>query len=182
MDDASKQKLSTAYELLKRWTDIAEADSLEEWGPATIYKTSVVIWLMLFQRFNPHSSLSDAVLHFTETAPAELRTNQRLREGMLSDKTGSYSDARHRLTLKVAHWFEDRVSASIIDSTTPSFNEKQMFLVDGTTFTLAPTPAFQAAYPPAYKKRLPNRPDVVIRGKPTPVAPNPRTFKNEKSL
>lgn len=149
MGDASKQKLCTAYELLKRWTDLAEADSLEEWGPATIYKTSVVIWLMLFQRLNPRSSLTDAVLHFIETAPPELRTNKRLREGTLSDRTGSYSDARHRLTLKVAHWFEDRVSASIIDSTTPSFNERRIFLVDGTTFTLAPTPALQAAYPPA---------------------------------
>ncbi len=149
MDKASQPKVSAAYEMLKRWTDIAQTDSFEALGAAAVYKTSVVIWLMLFQRLNPQSSLSDAVLHFTQTAPAELKTNKRLREGRLSIKTGSYSDARHRLTLEVAHWFEDRVSASIIDSTAPTFKDRRVFLVDGTTFSLAPTPELQAAYPPA---------------------------------
>ncbi len=127
MDKASQPKVSAAYEMLKRWTDIAQTDSFEALGAAAVYKTSVVIWLMLFQRLNPQSSLSDAVLHFTQTAPAELKTNKRLREGRLSIKTGSYSDARHRLTLEVAHWFEDRVSASIIDSTAPRFKDRRVF-------------------------------------------------------
>ena len=149
MDADSQPMTSAAYEMLKRWTDIAETDSLEAWGPATVYKTSVVIWLMLFQRLNPQSSLNDAVLHFIETAPPELRTNKRFRDGTISVNSGSYSDARQRLTLKVTHWFEDCVSASIINSTTPSFRGQRVFLVDGTTFKLAPTPELQAAYPPA---------------------------------
>ena len=32
-----------AYELLKQWTDIGEADSYEALGPAAVYKTSVVL-------------------------------------------------------------------------------------------------------------------------------------------
>jgi hypothetical protein len=148
-EDTQKQNLSAAYELLKQWTDIGEADSFEELGPAAVYKTSVVLWLMLFQRLNPHASLRDAVLHFVETAPDELKTNKRLREGSLSTKNSSFSDARHRLTLKAARWFEDRVSSSIIGSTPPSFNDQRVFLIDGTTFTLAPVTSLQQEYPPA---------------------------------
>jgi Transposase DDE domain len=147
--DSPKQNLSAAYELLLQWTDIAEADSFEELSASAIYKTSVVLWLMIFQRLNPRSSLRDAVLHFVETAPDELKTNKRLREGSLSTNSSSYSDARHRLSLKAALWFEERVSSSIINSTTPSFNDQRVFLIDGTTFTLAPVAELQKEYPPA---------------------------------
>ena len=69
--ESTKQNLSAAYELLKQWTDIGEADSFETLGPAAVYKTSVVLWLMLFQRLNPGASLPDAVLHVQrcETSP-----------------------------------------------------------------------------------------------------------------
>lgn len=147
--EPTKQNLSAAYELLKQWTDISEADTFEELGPATVYKTSVVLWMMLFQRLNPGASLRDAVLHFVETAPDELKTNKRLREGSLSTKNGSYSDARHRLTLETALWFEERVSSSIINSTGPSFNGQRVFLIDGTTFSLSPVAKLQKEYPPA---------------------------------
>lgn len=53
--DAPKKNLGASYELLKQWTDIAEADMFEELGPAAIYKTSAVLWLMLFPRLNPLS-------------------------------------------------------------------------------------------------------------------------------
>jgi Transposase DDE domain len=147
--ESTTHDLSAAYELLKQWTDIGEADSYEALGPAAVYKTSVVLWLMLFQRLNPKASLRDAVLHFVETAPDELKTNKRLREGSLSTKSGSYSDAKHRLSLEAARWFEQRVSSSIVDSTVPSFNDQRVFLIDGTTFTLAPVASLQEAYPPA---------------------------------
>jgi Transposase DDE domain len=147
--ETDTQNLSAAYELLKLWTDIGEADSYEALGPAAVYKTSVVLWLMLYQRLNPDTTLNDAVLHFIETAPDELKTNKRLREGSLSTKSGSYSDAKHRLSLETARWFQQRVSSSIIDSTTPTFNNQRVFLIDGTTFTLAPVDSLQQAYPPA---------------------------------
>ena len=38
-NDSTTRDLSAAYELLKQWTDIGEADSFEELGPATVYKT-----------------------------------------------------------------------------------------------------------------------------------------------
>ena len=51
-----------AQHLRERWTDIGAADTFEELGAAAIYKTSVVLWRMLFQRLNPKASLKDAVL------------------------------------------------------------------------------------------------------------------------
>ena len=108
-----------------------------------------MLWLLIFQRLNPNASLRDAVLHFVETAPDDLKTNKRWREGSISTKTGSYSVARNRLTVDAARWFEQRVSSSIIESTNPTFSEQRVFLIDGTTFTLAPTDELQLAYPPA---------------------------------
>jgi hypothetical protein len=75
-----------------------------------------------------------------ETAPEELKTNKRLRDGSLSTGTGSYSDAKHRLTLKTARWFEHRVASSIIDSTPPSWGDQRVFLIDGTTLCMALMP------------------------------------------
>ena len=60
--DSLNQKLSAAYELLKQWTDIGEADSFEELGATAVYKSSLILWTMLFQRLNPKASLKDAVL------------------------------------------------------------------------------------------------------------------------
>ena len=60
--DSPNEKLSAAYEFLKQWTDIGEADSFEELGSAAVYKTSVVLWMMFFQRLNLKASLEDAVL------------------------------------------------------------------------------------------------------------------------
>jgi len=148
-DKTATEKLCAAYELLKEWTDISHADTLEELAPAAIYKTSVVLWLMLFQRLNPEASLRDAVLHFVKTAPDELKTNKRLREGRLSTGSSSYSDARHRINLETVRWFEQQVSSSIVNSTAPSFNGQRVFLIDATTFTLAPVAALRKHYPPA---------------------------------
>jgi hypothetical protein len=147
--ESPTQNLSAAYELLKQWTDIGHADVLDELGPAAIYKSSVVLWMMLFQRLNPEASLRDAVLHFIETAPEELKTNKRLREGRLATGSSSYSDARHRINLETVKWFEQQVSSSIINSTAPSFNNQRVFLIDGTTFSLAPVAELQKCYPPA---------------------------------
>jgi hypothetical protein len=104
---------------------------------------------MRFQRLNPAASLREAVLHFVETAPPERITNQRPREGRLSTGSARFSDARHRLTLSTARWFEEQVAISIIASTPPSFGTRRVFLMDGTTMTLPPTPDLQRHAPPA---------------------------------
>ena len=135
--------------MLKQWMDIEESDKLQPLGNATVYKTSVVLWLMLFQRLNPDSSLKEAVEHFFTNAPKGKDANKRLREGTLSTKSSSFSDARKRLSIEVVEWFQNRLSNSIIESTQPSFNNQRVFLIDGTTLPGFPSAALQRAFPPA---------------------------------
>lgn len=166
--DASTHTLSAAYELLKQWTDISATDDLEALGPAAVYKTSVVLWLMLFQRLNPRASLRDAVLHFVATAPPELKTHKRLREGRLSTGTAGFSDARHRLTLATARWFEEQVAASIMQSTPPAFGSQRVFLIglrqtlghdDHSRANAGAATAVSPGVEPAWGKRLARGPD-----------------------
>ena len=140
---------NAAFELLQQSMDIEQSDEIQPLGNAAVYKTSVVLWLMLFQRLNPNSSLKGAVEHFIANAPKGKKANKRVCEGSLSTGSSSYSDARKRLSLDVVHWLQNRVSSSIIESTQPSFNNQRVFLIDGTTLPAFPSPALQDAFPPA---------------------------------
>ena len=83
------------------------------------------------------------------SAPDFCPNNKRIRNKTLSIGTGSYSDARQRLPLEVAEWFANEVSRSIISTTGPTWGERRVFFVDGTTITLAPEKELQKAFPPA---------------------------------
>jgi hypothetical protein len=148
-DSSDPSPLNAALELLKQWMDIDEADDIQPLGNATVYKTSIVLWLMLFQRLNPETSLKQAVEHFFTNAPKGKDANKRLREGTLSSRSSSYSDARKRLSSNVVEWFQNRLSKSIMESTPPAFKNQRVFLIDGTTLSGAPSAALQKAFPPA---------------------------------
>ena len=149
-DDAKDpNQFNAAFELLQQWLNIEESDEIQPLGNATVYKTSVVIWLMLFQRLNPDASLKDSVEYFFANAPKGTQANRRLREGTLSTSNSSYCGARKRLSINVVDWFQNRLSNSIIDTTQPSFNGQRVFVIDGTTLPGFPSPALQAAFPPA---------------------------------
>ena len=162
-DQASDISLfNSAFELLKEWMDIEEADDFQPLGNAAVYKTSVVLWLMLFQRLNPNTSLKEAVEHFFTNAPRGKNANKRLRDGTLSQRSSSYSDSRKRLTLEVVDWFQNRLSNSIIESTPPTFNDQRVFLIDGTTLPGAPSPALRKAFPPASNQHGPGVWPVIL--------------------
>ena len=48
-----------------------------------------------------------------------------------------------------ARWFAERVRDSLIEATVPSFDQRRVYMVDGTTITLAPEPALRREFPPA---------------------------------
>lgn len=155
-DDSKDPSLfNAAFELLQQWLDVEESDEIQPLGNATVYKTSVVLWLMLFQRLNPDASLKDSVEYFFANAPKGTQANRRLRNRTLSTGSSSYSDARKRLSIDVVQWFQNRLSNSIIETTQPSFNGKRVFLIDGTTLPGFPSPALQAAFPPCSSKHGP---------------------------
>lgn len=138
-----------AFELLNTLVDMRLADKLEPRGPGAIYTTSIVLWLLVYQRLYKNATLQAAVKQLLDSAPDLCPDNKRIREKTLSPSTGTYSDARQRLTMEVAEWFADAVSDSIIAASPPSLGDRRAFVFDGTTVTLAPEKALRAAFPPA---------------------------------
>lgn len=157
MDAAEHLRLSVeqdvdfdiAFEQLRTLVDLQKADEIAPLGSAAIYTSSVVLWLLVYQRLNKNASLQTAVKRLIQSAPDLCRDNKRIREQTLSAGTGTYSDARQRLPLSVAQWFAREVSDSIIESAPPSFGKQRVFVVDGTTIALPPEKELRALYPPA---------------------------------
>lgn len=146
---AQSAEFDQAFELLTNLVDLRLADELAPLGPAGIYTTSVVLWLLVYQRLNQNATLQTAVLQLLDSAPDLCRDNKRIREKTLSAGTGTYSDARKRLTLEVAQWFSDAVGNSIVATAPPSLGKRRAFVIDGTTITLAPERELRIAFPPA---------------------------------
>lgn len=147
--------IDQAFSLLEQWNFFEKADEIQPLGNAAVYKTSVVLFLMLYQRLSPKHSLQDAVEYFFKNVPVTEESNRRLRERSLSTKTGSYSAARKRLTVDLVNWLQSCVSQSILESTVPSFKSQRVFLIDGTTLSASPTPALQKAFPPSSNQHGP---------------------------
>jgi len=138
-----------SFELLLKLVDLQQADRLAPLGPAAVYTTSVVLWMLVYQRMNAGVTLEKAVLHLLNSAPELCPDNKRVRLKTLSSSTAAYSGARKRLPLEITEWFAREVSQSIIAATPPSLGDRRVFTVDGTTVTLLPVPALRAAFPPA---------------------------------
>ena len=109
----------------------------------------MVLWLLVYQRLRRSATLQTAVKHLVDSASELCVDNKRLRQQTLSSGAGTYSDGRQRLTPEVTEWFANEVRRSIIATSTPTLGGRRVFVVDGTTMTLAPEKALQAAFPPA---------------------------------
>ena len=59
------------------------------------------------------------------------------------------TDHRGKVVEGAAQWLAERVRDSLIEDAAPSFDGRRVYLVDGTTITLAPVPALRRAFPPA---------------------------------
>jgi len=124
-----------------------EIDADQPLGPAAVYTAMTTIWLLVYQRLHAGCSLAKAVAEFVASEP-EGRP-RRVRAGKLSTNTAAYSRARTRLKLEVTERVAQRVFDSMAAATPPTLNDRRVFMLDGTTITLAPTPALRAAFPPA---------------------------------
>lgn len=149
IDAQRDAQFDKAFEFLSRIVDLRVADQLHPVGDNAVYTTSVVLWMLVYQRMNPDASLEAAVKELIRTKPDLLPDNKRVREGSLSSNTGTYSQARSRLPREAAEWFANQVSQSLINATKPSLEGRRVFLIDGTTITLSPEPKLRKAFPPA---------------------------------
>lgn len=148
-DPAREHELAAAFDLLEGLIDWQRADEIMPLGPATVYTASITLWLLVYQGMHPRASLSESVLHLINHQPKHLPNNKRLRDGTLSEGTGSYSQARQRLTMEVTEWFAGEVSRLLIDAAPVTFGNQRVYFFDGSTITLAPEPALRKAFPPA---------------------------------
>lgn len=117
-------------------------------GPGTVYTPWVVVFLLVYQRLHANASLSDAVAELLRSTHL-LPPNRRVDEGTLSANTGAYSSARTRLRVDVTEAVADAVFGTLVAAVTPSFGDRRVLLVDGTTVTPTPSPELLAAFPPA---------------------------------
>ena len=125
-----------------------ELNELEPTGPAAVYTTLTTVWMMILQRLGGGLSMQavvkDAISHAEEIFP----DCKRVREKSLSARNTAFSDARGRLKKStVAHLLET-VASSLIDAWAVA-DERQTFIIDGTTLTTAPTDDLKDAFPPA---------------------------------
>lgn len=142
-------EFTSAFETLKDFVDLSQVDLMQPMAPSTVYTALVTLWMLVYQRMHGGVTLECAVKNFF-TENADYRpVNKRLREETLSKSTGAYAAARKRLKLEVTQWFFDQVANSIIATTQPTLGNQRMFIIDGTTISLAPTPALKRQFPPA---------------------------------
>lgn len=142
-------RFDAAFERLAEAVDLSRADDFSPSSPQTVYTASVVLWLLIVQRLDQDLSLRDAVSHLIETQPDLLPDNKRVADGTLSTSTGAYSNGRSRLTMEVVMWLAESVSASLIEASPASFAGQRVFLLDGTTLSLAPEEDLKEEFPPA---------------------------------
>jgi hypothetical protein len=114
-----------------------------------VYTHCVTLWLLILQRLGKGKSLSEVVSQVVTHDRDLLPDNKRVRENTLSENTGAYAQARKRLPLETILEFSHRVCDYLGRISEPVINGRRVFILDGTTITLAPTEFLKEAYPPA---------------------------------
>ena len=93
-------------------------------------------------------SQAAAVKEMINNLPGFVPENKRVRESLLSSGDSSFNRARKRLKQETVVELFDRISMSIARQAKMP-GQRYRVLIDGTTFTLPPTPELKAAFPPA---------------------------------
>jgi hypothetical protein len=145
----SESELASAIEMIREIIPDDELERLAPTGPATVYTTTITIWMLILQRLGKGRSLTNVVKDVLSRNRQLLPDNRRVREKTLSETSGAYSDARKRLPLEVVEHFATHVCESFIQQTPSWFGDQRAFIIDGTTITLSPTSQLREAYPPA---------------------------------
>lgn len=126
-------------------------------APQTAYTPWVATWLLVYQRLHGNASLSDAVAHFLFQFPAHARPDcKRCRDQTLSANTGAYSSARSNLPDRVAEVAARCVFDTLVGAYPPSWRDRRVFILDGTTLSLVATDELTATFTPASNQHGPS--------------------------
>ena len=87
VDPDRDAQFDRAFERLTGLVDLKQADELHPVRGNDVYTSSVVLWMLVYQRMNPDTSLEAAVKKLIASRPDFLRDNKRISEGTLSTNT-----------------------------------------------------------------------------------------------
>ena len=152
MDDRNEQ-FAAASELLRQLIQSPEVsnqfDPELRTNSRMIYTKGVTLWMLILQRLGNGLSLEDTVSHLITHDRDLLPENKRVREGTLSENSSGYYKAKRNLSLESIHEFSSAVCDYLGRTGEPIFGSQRVFIIDGTTITLEPTPQLKRAFPPA---------------------------------
>jgi hypothetical protein len=147
------QDLSSASTVLRQLINIpATKDLLDpelRINSQKVYTNGVTIWMLILQRLCKGATLVETVSHVLEHDRDLLPENKRVRDHTLSESSSGFSAARNRLTVEDVHAFSHAVCDYLGKTAQPIIDSRRVFMIDGTTITLAPTPELGKAFPPA---------------------------------
>jgi hypothetical protein len=128
-------------------------------GGGGVFTPLLTLWLAMNQRL-PGQTTYDAVWQTLTLAQARLFSphSQRLRDGPLSPAPSGYSYARQHLPLSVVEAACQVVFADLL-ARTPAGHQPvgspagtPLYLLDGSTLSVAASPALTRAYPPSHNQ------------------------------
>ena len=114
-----------------------------------VYTQSATIWLLILQRLGGGLSLNAAVLQLIKHHSDILPRNRRVEEGTLSGNSSAYNNSRQALPMEVVEAFSHSVCDHLASRSETVWDGRRVFIIDGTTVTLPPTPELKKAFPPA---------------------------------
>jgi Transposase DDE domain len=148
-EDASVVDLDQAVRIFQKLVPVQMLNDLQSPDARTVFTPWIVSWLMIYQRLSGYVTLAAALVELAFLDDDLLPDNKRSRERNFSANTGGYSRSRDRLDPKVADVAADDVAKAMIAQSSPSWGDRRVFLVDGSTLALAPTDELREAFPPA---------------------------------
>lgn len=148
-DPEKDTEFDRAVAWIREHVDLSQADVNWPVRENAVDTTAVVLWMLIYQRSSPDASLEAAVKMLLQSPLDFLPRNKRVTEGTLSTGSSASAVARQRLPQEAVEWFARQVSRSLIDAAPPAHGHRRVFLMDGTTLTLAPEPELRKRFPPA---------------------------------
>ena len=114
-----------------------------------VYTQAATIYLLILQRLRGGASMSAVVSEAVNHQANLFPDNKRVREGTQGENTSTFSKARKRLPLLAIQEFSRRVCDYLGRTAQAAFDGRRVFIIDGTTITLPPTPELKKNFPPA---------------------------------
>lgn len=147
------EEACSAVKLLRSLTVMSEEEVLfdvdERSSTRMIYTNGVALWLLILQRLGGGKTLEEVVSHLLAHDPDLFPDNKRVREGNVSETTSAYAQARKRLPLEFILDVSEKICDRLGQMSPAIIDGRRIFILDGTTITLPPTPALRKAFPPA---------------------------------